>query len=86
MDQAAARCINLLFFIPTAVISSLIRRKQGTLQLKKLVPAVVSGCIFAALGTLLSREMDLQLLKRLFGGLLIFTGLRELFYRPRNAR
>lgn len=84
MDYLTARCINLLFFIPCACISTLIRRKSGNLQLTQLLPSIISGCIAAAACSLFSYRMDLTLLKKIFGGLLIVTGLRELFYRQKK--
>jgi len=86
MEYTAARTINLLFFIPTALISCFFRRKQGVLDLKMLMPAILCGTASAALLSLLSGRFDLELLKKGFGILLIATGLRELFYRPRKAR
>jgi len=86
LAQSTARSINLLFFIPTAVISCIFRRKQGTLNIKKLLPAILCGVAAAAAAGLLSRQLDMELLKKFFGGLLILTGLRELFYRPRKPR
>lgn len=86
MPHPAARSINLLFFIPSALIASFFRWRQGTLEFKKILPAVIAGCIAAAIFSVLSRNMDTTLLKKLFGGLLLLTGLRELFYRPRKAK
>ncbi len=86
MEQAAARSINLLFFIPTAVIATVFRSKEGAVPVKKLLPGILSGCAAAALLCLLARNMDTGLLRKIFGGLFIITGLRELFYRPRKAR
>ena len=84
--HTTARSINLLFFIPTALISSFFRRKQGTLHYKKLLPAIILGITAAAAAGMLSRQLDMTLLKKMFGGLLLLTGLRELFYRPRKAK
>ncbi len=86
MPHPAARSINLLFFIPSALIASFFRWRQGTLEFKKILPAVIAGCIAAAIFSVVSRNMDTTLLKKLFGGLLLLTGLRELFYRPRKAK
>ena len=86
MDPTAARSINLLFFLPSALISCAIRMKQGKLQLKSLVPAIVAGTVAAAFFSWFSSALDAQILKKAFGILLLVTGLRELFYRPRNAR
>ena len=83
MEQSMARSINLLFFLPAAGASCLFRWKQGKLHFKTALPAILSGCIAAVLFTLLSNGIDTTALKKLFGGLLILTGLRELFYRNR---
>lgn len=86
MEQELARGINLLFFLPTALISSAFHRHKESLQLRPLIPAMLTGCLLAAVFSGISKQMDLFLLKKLFGILLIITGLRELFYRRRKAR
>ncbi len=92
IPHSTARSINLLFFIPSALIASVFRWRQGALKLNKVIPAIIAGCIAAAVFSLLSKQIDITLIKKLFGILLLFTGLRELFYRPkenqcfRNAR
>lgn len=86
MEQTLARSVNLLFFIPSAIVSSFFRRKQGTLSLPLILPAALAGCAAAAAVGLLWADMDTGLLRKLFGILLLATGLRELFYRPRKAR
>ena len=86
MEPAAARVINLLFFLPSAVITICFRRKQGFLPWKKILPAILAGCI-AALGfSWLGGYFDVTILKKLFGIILIGTGLRELLYRPRKFK
>lgn len=86
MEQADARSINLMFFLPAAVIACLFRWKQGKLDFKKVLPAILSGCAAALVFSWLGTRMDTTLLKKLFGVLLLFTGFRELFYRPRKPR
>ena len=81
-----ARAVNLLFFLPAALIACIIRHRQGTLKWKPLLPAIVPGCLLAALASLFAKYTDTALLKKLFGILLIIAGIRELFYRERNAR
>ena len=83
MEPAIARGINLLFFLPAAAVACFFRWKQGCIQWKLLLPAIAGGCISAVLCSMLSLRMDMELLKKLFGGLLIVTGLRELFYRQK---
>ena len=86
LEQTQARIINLLFFLPAALISTLFRGKQQKIAVRPAVSAIVSGCCAAFLFTMVSRVIDVNLLKKLLGGLLILTGIREIFYRPRNAR
>ena len=86
MAHSAARSINLLFFIPSAIIASLFRWKQGSLELSKILPAIIAGCISAGCFAWLSRHVDISLIKKLFGILLLLTGIKELFYRPRKAK
>ena len=86
MDPAAARGINLLFFLPSALVACGLRIRQGNLKVQPLLPAILAGCVSAAVFSAVSTVLDVQVLKKLFGAVLLATGLRELFYRPRNAR
>lgn len=81
-----ARLINLLFFISAAGAVSVFRWKKGTLKLKKILPAMIAGSIAAGIFSWVGFHLDTALLKKLFGILLLFTGVRELLYRPRNCR
>lgn len=84
MEYPQARLINLLFFLPSAVITSIFRWKQGKLDLKTVLPAIIAGCIAAGICAFFSSSLDVELLKKLFGGMLIITGVRELLYKPKK--
>lgn len=86
VDPLTARSVNLLFFIPSALIACLFRLKQGTLKIRPVLPAILAGCIAAAVFSWISTILDTGILKKLFGIILIAAGIRELLYRPRNAR
>lgn len=81
-----ARITNLLFFLPGAIIATALRAKGKTISIKRIWPSILAGCIGAVLASFFGKHMELALLKKLFGGLLLFTGIRELLYRPRNAK
>lgn len=83
-EPAAARVINLLFFLPAAVVASWFRWKQGVLSLKTVLPAVLAGALGAVMGIWISGRMDSNMLKTAFGILLMVTGIRELCYRQRK--
>lgn len=82
--QPQARLINLMFFIPSAVVACLFRWKQGHLNIKKILPAMVAGSISAVVFSMIGNKLDTSLLQKLFGALLLFTGIRELMYRPKK--
>lgn len=83
-DAFTARVINLLFFLPAALVSCYFRWKKGTLEPKRILPAIFTGCLGAALGTWIAGTLDTRMLKKGFGILLIVTGIRELCYQQRN--
>ena len=84
MPHSAARGINLLFFLPAAVICACFRCRQGMIPFRKILSAIITGCIAAAVFSYLSTLIDVTALKKLFGGLLILTGLREVFYKKKT--
>ena len=84
--HVTARAINLMFFIVAAGTVSIFRWKKGNLDLKSILPAIISGCIAAGLCSWVGTQIDQGILRKIFGGLLLITGLRELFYRPRKAK
>lgn len=86
MEQPQARVINLLFFLPSALIACFFRWRQGKLDFRQVLPAIIGGCLSAALFSWIGTVLELALLKKLFGILLLFAGARELLYRPRNAK
>ena len=85
-DPQTARGINLLFFLPSALAACILRIRSGSLKLKRLLPAIIAGCGAAALFSWISVVLDIHILKKIFGVVLLSAGIREVFYRPRNAR
>lgn len=86
VQYPTARAINLLFFLAAAGSVCLYRFKKGNFRFRAIFPAIIGGCISAAFFSWLGNQIDLDLLKKFFGILLLFTGLRELFYRPKKAK
>ena len=81
-----ARILNLLFFIPSAVIASIFRLRQGSLTLKKVLPAMIAGSVAAGIFSWISKGIDTTYIEKGFGILLLITGLRELFYNPKEKK
>lgn len=85
-DAGIAAGINLMFFIAAAGAVSIYRWRKGTLHIKAVLPAIIAGCITATAASLLRGQIDEELARKGFGVLLLFTGAKELLYRPKKAK
>lgn len=78
-EQHIAQSVNLLFFIPTAIIALIIHIKNKRVNFKMAVPIILAGLIGAFLGSKLALALPGQLLKRWFGVFLLCMGIYEMF-------
>ena len=79
MSQLEAQGINLLFFLPIALLSVIIHRKNGLIDLKKFVPAFLTGAVGAAAGAYFAKLMGSELLGKIFAVFILLIGVKELF-------
>ena len=84
-EQKVAQGINLLYFLPTAAAALIFHTKNRLIEWKAVVPAAIAGSVTAALAALLSANLEISLLRKLFGGFLILVGLSEVFLKTRKA-
>ena len=82
-SQSTARVMNLMFFIPCALIATAFRWKHSRQVWHLTLPGVFAGLLGALLGNFLGPMLDVALLKRAFGILFIVCGLRELLYKSK---
>ncbi len=79
VGQKAAQGINLLFFLPIALVSLVVHVRGGLVDKSLLKKYIPGGVIGAILGTLASDIIPSELLRKLFALFLLALGLRELF-------
>ena len=79
LAQDLAQGINLIYFLPTAATALPAHFKNGYVEKKVLLPAVCAGLVCSALAAWAATALDVELLRKCFGGFLIVIGLRELF-------
>lgn len=79
IEQRAAQGINLLFFLPIALLSLIIHIKGGLINKRLLKKYILGGIIGAILGTLAAQLVASALLGKLFSLFLLAFGVRELF-------
>ncbi len=86
-DPETARVMNLMFFVPSALISTWLRRKQSLAPKSLVVTAAAAGVGGAILGNWLSLYIiEETLLRKGLGVLFLVSGIREICYRERKLR
>lgn len=86
VGQRAAQGINLLFFLPIALISLIFHLKNGLVN-KTLVKKIATGGVLGAvIGTYGAQLIDNGLLRKLFALFLLAFGLRELFGKKQESK
>ena len=86
LDQHQAQGINLLYFLPAAAAALPSHAKNGLLEQRIILPAVVTGLAAAGLTAWLSNALDTSVLRKLFGLFLLYIGLTELFRKDKPTQ
>ena len=79
VPQTLAQGVNLLYFLPTAATALPAHLKNGYVEKGALLPAIAAGLACSALTAWAATALDVEVLRKCFGGFLILIGLRELF-------
>ena len=79
LSPDTARQINLLYYIPTALIATALRRSRSLAPGSVLWTAALCGIMGTILGSFLGTLADEALLRKAMGGLFLLTGIREFF-------
>ena len=82
--QHQAQGINLLYFLPAAAAALPSHQKNGLLEKKVILPAVLAGLVAAGLAAWVSNGLETGLLRKLFGLFLLYVGLTQLFRKDRQ--
>lgn len=77
--QQLAQGINLLAFLPCAIVSLIIHCKNKLVNFKIGVPIIITGVVASVFGSILAINIESEMLKKLFGGFLLAIGLIQLF-------
>ena len=78
MEQMAAQGINLLFFIPCAVVALIIHIRKKRIVWKTVLPMIVGGLIGVAVGSYFAGIIGSGILGKIFAVFLVALGVKEL--------
>ncbi len=79
IETPIARCINLLYFLPTALGSLYYHKKNGYLCKDVITAAVPIGMVCAIIGAVIAVLIDTALLRKVFGLYLLWAGISTLW-------
>ncbi|MBE5756444.1 MAG: sulfite exporter TauE/SafE family protein [Clostridiales bacterium] len=78
VEQHLCQAINLISFIPMAVISLILHFKNKLVDTKGVLYIIIPGTLTAIGGCFLAKIIKGELLKRIFGGFLIGLAILQL--------
>lgn len=79
IDQKVAQATNLIFFIPTSIATIYVNMKEKKINLKVAKVIIFWGIIGAAIGAIITQNIDTKILKKLFGFFLGFIAIHEIY-------
>ncbi|HHW47489.1 MAG TPA: sulfite exporter TauE/SafE family protein [Clostridiaceae bacterium] len=85
-EQHVAQSVNLLFFIPTAIVALIIHIKNKHIDFKTALPIIITGLIGAYLGSRLAVSMAGNTLRKWFGVFLLVMGVYEILRKGKSVR
>ncbi len=71
VNQHLAQGINLVSFIPMAIVALIIHLKNKLINFKGILFIIIPALAFAYLGTILGKSFESNLLQKCFGGFLL---------------
>ena len=84
-EQLEAQGINLIFFLCASAAALCINVKRRRLDFRKILLLSAIGSVFALLGAFCAAHVHSAMLRKMFGGLLILSGITSLFHKS-NAQ
>ena len=84
VNQITAQGINLIFFLPTAAFAVFIYAKRGVIRWKIILPIMLFGALATIFSSWAVSFISPDIIRKIFGGLIIIYGLLELFKKKSN--
>ncbi len=79
MPQLQAQGINLVFFIPCAVLAAIIYSVKKQIDYKAILPVILGGICGAIPSSFILKNMPTDYLAKIFAVFLIFMGVTSIF-------
>lgn len=78
IEQKTAQTINLIYFVPTAIMALTNHIKNNRIEKSNLTFLIISGIVGAVIGAVIAGFTSSAILRKLFGGFLAIMGISEI--------
>lgn len=79
VEQHVAQATNIIFFVPTAISAIVVNLKNKNIDLNIAIPICLWGILGAFIGACISMRMNVNILRKCFGGFLIFIAIYQIY-------
>ena len=79
VEQHIAQATNLIFFIQTSIVAIIVNLKNKNIDLKLATIISICGVIGAIIGANIAINIDVGLLKKIFGIFLALVAINEIY-------
>lgn len=80
VSQHTAQAVNLISFIPMAVVALIIHIKNKLVDFKSILYIIIPGLIFCVFGFFIAKNLQGDILRRVFGGFLTLLSILQLVF------
>lgn len=84
--QHIAQSVNLLYFIPTAIVALVIHVKNKRIDFKIALPIIIFGLFGAYIGSKLALNLSGPVLRKWFGAFLLIIGIIEMLRKTKPKK
>ena len=85
IGQHSAQAINLIAFIPMAVIALIIHIKNNRVIFRDVLLIIIFGVLSCILGCYIARNLSGNILRKCFGGFLILLSILQVLFVLKNG-
>lgn len=78
VPQLKAQGINLIFFVPCAILATVIYTIKKQIDYKKILPVIIGGIIGAIISSFLLKSINTDYLSKVFAIFLIIMGISSI--------
>ena len=88
LEQHIAQATNLIYFIPTAISAIIVNYRNKNINAKLAIYVSICGIIGAIIGSIISVNIKVGILRKLFGIFLIFIAIHEIYtlWKEKNRK